>query len=197
MQRTDSRIKVHNNDHFLRAVPNHNLALRQISPDSKYCKIVFADDWIFPQCLEQMVAVAEGTSVCRNCRSLRSAGSRGWRFAKHEMVWTGLPFPNNCSPVAKYAVYSFSREHTFSAPRPRSSIAQILFEVGAPSITSQISTLIWRHSVVLLKNCDFGFVHQILTFKRWRPESLGTLTADLYTTIAGHLYNLVTHGPDF
>ena len=53
------RIRVHDNQQFLRAVPNHNLALRQISPESKYCKIVFADDWIFPHCIEEMVAVAE------------------------------------------------------------------------------------------------------------------------------------------
>ena len=47
----DPRIKVYDSQQFLRAVPNHNLALRQISARSKYCKIVFADDWIFPRCL--------------------------------------------------------------------------------------------------------------------------------------------------
>src|ERR1700733_3168327 len=55
----DSRIRVLDTDEFLRVVPNHNFALRQISPASKYCKMVFADDWIFPDCLEQMVNVAE------------------------------------------------------------------------------------------------------------------------------------------
>ena len=43
----------------LRAVPNFNQALRRISLASKYCKVVFADDWIFPECLERMVGVAE------------------------------------------------------------------------------------------------------------------------------------------
>src|ERR1044071_7298806 len=55
----DSRIRVVRNDQFLRVMANHNRALRAISPDSKYCKMVFADDWIFPECLERMVAVAE------------------------------------------------------------------------------------------------------------------------------------------
>src|SRR6185369_12742705 len=55
----DSRIRVHKNQQFLQAIPNHNAALRQISPASKYCKMVFADDWIFPECLEKMVAIAE------------------------------------------------------------------------------------------------------------------------------------------
>jgi glycosyltransferase involved in cell wall biosynthesis len=55
----DPRIHVRENKELLRAVANFNSALRQISGESKYCKIVFADDWIFPECLERMVAVAE------------------------------------------------------------------------------------------------------------------------------------------
>ena len=74
----DTRIKVIDNDHFLRAIPNHNVALRQISPGSKYCKVVFADDWIFPQCIEEMVAVAEEHSsvavVGRTKRCFTQAG---------------------------------------------------------------------------------------------------------------------------
>src|SRR5258708_7412343 len=41
----DPRIRVHENRQFLEAIQNHNEALRQISPASKYCKVVFADDW--------------------------------------------------------------------------------------------------------------------------------------------------------
>src|SRR5215470_6717793 len=55
----DSRIRLYENKEFLRAIPNHNNAFRQISPESKYCKVVFGDDWIFPACLERMVALAE------------------------------------------------------------------------------------------------------------------------------------------
>src|SRR5215467_2703059 len=55
----DKRIRLHNNAQFLKAVPNFNNGLRRISPQSKYCKIVFADDWLFPSCLKEMVDVAE------------------------------------------------------------------------------------------------------------------------------------------
>src|SRR5262249_39794339 len=55
----DSRIRLVNNDRYLRIIENHNHAIRQISPDAKYCKFVFADDWLFPKCLEEMVRVAE------------------------------------------------------------------------------------------------------------------------------------------
>jgi len=42
----DARIRVQENEKFLRVIPNHNVALRQISSASKYCKMVFADDWL-------------------------------------------------------------------------------------------------------------------------------------------------------
>src|SRR2546426_3051530 len=48
----------------------------------------------------------------------------------------------------------------------------------------------------LLKSCDFGFVHQVLTFTRERPGSLTEFTDDMNTLIVGRLHDLVTHGPD-
>src|SRR5580704_16465967 len=55
----DRRIRIWTNREFLRAIPNHNVALRQISPTAEYCKVVLGDDWMFPECLERMVSVAE------------------------------------------------------------------------------------------------------------------------------------------
>ncbi|HYW33924.1 MAG TPA: glycosyltransferase family A protein, partial [Balneolaceae bacterium] len=54
----NDRIRIHNNDQFLNLMPNLNHAFRQISPKSEYCKVVHADDWIFPECAERMVDVA-------------------------------------------------------------------------------------------------------------------------------------------
>jgi hypothetical protein len=48
--------------------------------------------------------------------------------------------------------------------------------------------------VDLLKSCEFGFVHQILTFTRERADSLTTVTRTLNTLAAGFLHDLVNHG---
>ena len=48
----DLRIRALDNQELLEpAELNHNHALRQISAASKYCKMVFSDDWLFPHCL--------------------------------------------------------------------------------------------------------------------------------------------------
>ena len=44
----DHRVRLISNGEFLDQVKNYNRALRYISPQSKYCKIVQADDWIIP-----------------------------------------------------------------------------------------------------------------------------------------------------
>src|SRR5262245_58350941 len=55
----DSRIRVWENQAFVPVIQNHNVAYRKISGASKYCKVVLADDWLFPECLERMVTAAE------------------------------------------------------------------------------------------------------------------------------------------
>lgn len=56
--RLDPRISVWTHDEFVRQEANYNRALRYMSPDSEYCKIVQADDWVESQCLTRMVQAA-------------------------------------------------------------------------------------------------------------------------------------------
>src|SRR5690349_14217032 len=44
----DSRIRVQNNERFVGVIENHNSAFHLMSPAAKYCKVVSADDFIFP-----------------------------------------------------------------------------------------------------------------------------------------------------
>src|SRR5690349_12438950 len=55
----DGRIRVHTNNKFVGVIDNHNIAFSQMSPSARYCKLVSADDAIFPRCIEQMVLLAE------------------------------------------------------------------------------------------------------------------------------------------
>jgi glycosyltransferase involved in cell wall biosynthesis len=55
----DRRLRVHTNDRFVPIMENHNIAARRISPDTRWCKFLSADDALFPECLERMVTLAE------------------------------------------------------------------------------------------------------------------------------------------
>ena len=186
----DARIKAHDNPQYLRAVANHNVALRQISPNSKYCKIVFADDWIFPQCIEEMVSVAEEHP------SVGIVGAYG--LQEHQIVWTGLPYPSTvvlgrdiCRRTFLEDMYVFG---TSTSVLYRSELVR----TQNPFYNEANFHADREACVVLLKNCDFGFIHQILTFKRLGEDSLtATLSMDLMTHFGCTLYTLVTHGLDF
>ena len=185
----DSRIRLQENEKFLRVIPNHNVALRQISCASKYCKMVFADDWLFPRCLEEMVSLAE---------EYPSAGIVGaYGLQGHEVMWVGLPYPSGlvsgrevCRRLFLEGLYVFGTPNSLLY---RSDLVRS----QDPFYNESNLHADMESCVVLLKNCDFGFVHQILTFKRVRPGSIGKFTEEINTIIAGRLHDLVVHGPDF
>src|SRR5882724_1947710 len=55
----DPRIRLIQRTQLLSQVQNYNRALEEISDASSYCKIVQADDFIFPECLRLMVEAFE------------------------------------------------------------------------------------------------------------------------------------------
>lgn len=185
----DPRIRVHDNQQFLRAVPNFNVALAQISPKSKYCKLVFADDWIFPDCLSEMVAVGE------EYPSVGIVGAYG--LQGDEVMWGGLPYPSRfisgrdvCRRLFLQNLYAFG---TGTSVLYRSDLVRgrdPFYNESNFHADSEVC-------VELLENCDFGFIHQILTFTRVRNGSLTQFTHEMNTRIAGRLHDLVTHGHAF
>src|SRR5690606_37351590 len=57
--RADSRMTVLRFDALIPQVPNYNRAIAQSAPESDYVKVVEADNWVYPDCIEKMVALAE------------------------------------------------------------------------------------------------------------------------------------------
>src|SRR5438128_2130270 len=49
----DARIHVHRFDDYLPTIPNWNRAIPLLASESVYTKFIFADDWLYPDCLEQ------------------------------------------------------------------------------------------------------------------------------------------------
>lgn len=67
----DTRFKVIHNEDFVDMTTNFNLSFKYISEKAKYFKVVCADDWIFPEFIEKMVAVMEenpSTGICASYR---------------------------------------------------------------------------------------------------------------------------------
>ncbi len=185
----DHRIRVHENAKFLRAVPNYNAALRQISPTSKYCKVVFADDWVFPECLERMVQAAEAHP---------SVGLVGaYALEGNQVVRTGLPYTSTVMSGREVCRRLFLEHLDVFG-----SATSLLYRADLVRAQKDFYAEDNIHAdtevcIDLLKSCDFCFVHQVLTFTRLRQSSLITMSRSLNTFAAGIVYHLALHGRCF
>jgi glycosyltransferase involved in cell wall biosynthesis len=185
----DTRIRIYDNKQFLEVIASHNTALLQISPASKYCKLVFADDWIFPECIERMVAVAE---------EFPSVGLVGaYVLQGQEVKCTGLPYKTRMFDGREICRRHFlNRLYVFESANAVLYRADLVRDKAVFYNENNIHADT-EVCFALLKTNDFGFVHQILTYTRVRSESLSAFSADFHTYFAGMLQLLLLHGPGY
>lgn len=167
----DSRIRIHENKRFLNMIANHNLALRQISPASKYCKVVLGDDWIFAGCLEKMVAVAE---------AYPSVGvvSAHQQFGQQVRI-TGLPYGKRLVAGTE-ACRQFLLDKLLLFGSPTSVLYRAdLVRTRNPFYLETDMFADFEVCFALLAKSDLGFVHELLTFSRPRAASVAALSADI------------------
>lgn len=162
--RRDPRIRIENNDRFLGQVANLNRALSCASPASKYVKMVLADDWMFPDCLRAMVAVAE--------RHPTAGMVTAYRLDERHVNCDGLPYPTElvrgrdvCRDTLLGRLYVFGSPNTvmFRGDLVRAR-TPFYDEASLHEDTEACYELLQEH--------DLGYVHQVLTFTRRQNESL-------------------------
>jgi glycosyltransferase involved in cell wall biosynthesis len=160
----DSRIRVVTNSRFVDVIENHNIAFGHISKDSKYCKVVSADDWIYPDCIGRMVQVAEDhpSVAIVGCYAVSSVG-----------VWyAGLP-PERSVFTGKEVcrLHLLGGLLIMGAPTSilyRSDIVRAEKKFFPGSAQSADISACFRS----LQHHDFGFVHQVLAYLRIHDEAL-------------------------
>jgi glycosyltransferase involved in cell wall biosynthesis len=185
----DSRIRVVTNLSFLNIIENHNRTLSYLSPQAKYCKVVFADDWLFPSCIEELVANAEQHPSVGIVSSYALAGER--------VLWTGLPFPSHVVDGREIC---------------RRKLAGGVDVFGTPTAQLYRADLVRRRCnffneqnlhadteacLDILQDSDFGFVHQVLSYSRPRPESNDAFANSFETRALGGLIIFLKYGPIF
>lgn len=162
--RRDPRIRIRTNDQFLPSIANQNLAIQQVSPASAYGKVVHADDWIFPRCLEEMVALAERHP---------SVGIVGaYRLDGTEVTLDGLP-PETTVLSGREICRRYLLEGFYVFGSPTSLL--IRSEIIRARPTFYDGAHPWADVEAcfeILADHDFGFVHQVLTYSRRHPEAM-------------------------
>ena len=187
--RKDSRIRVLRNAKFVDQVPNYNGALRHVAKGAQYIKIVQADDWIFPECLERMVAVGEANPTAAIISSYRLRGS--------EVAGAGIEWPAECVPGP-----SVCRMQLLDARFLFGSPTTVMYRVDllakrqpfySESSLHEDSELCFE----ILADADFGFVHQVLSFSRVGNNGALTSIESYFWTLLDSYMTLKKFGPKF
>ena len=183
----DPRIRVITNDSFVPVIANYNIAFRQVSHESKYCKLVAADDWIYPGCLEKMVHLAEAHP------SVAIVGA--YKFVGTSLNPCGLAFPTTVASGREVCRNYLSTGGPYL-------FGGLLFR--ADIVRSRYAFFNERHlhadvevCLEFLEHYDFGFVHQILSFVRRQKESLSTQSRSVNSHVSNMLEMLQTFGPKY
>jgi glycosyltransferase involved in cell wall biosynthesis len=183
----DSRIRIHENKRFLNIVANHNLSVQQISPASKYCKVVLGDDWIFPECLEKMVAVAEA------CPSVGVVSA--YQLHGEQVRSTGLSYQTMLvSGREACRQFLLQKYVLFGTPTSVLYRADLVRNQNPFYLETEMCCADWEACLALLSTSDLGFVHQVLTFSRQRTGSVGAIASDTGGNLASLLRILLAYG---
>jgi glycosyltransferase involved in cell wall biosynthesis len=189
----DPRVRLVHNQDFLSQVQNYNNALRQISPASRYCKMVQADDAIMPRCLEEMVALAEAHPSVGVVGSYRLWGSRV------------LP-----SFVPQLRLEPELRRVMSGHDAARMVLCDDVSLLGTPTALMLRADLVRARApfyaegryfedvdaiLEVLAGCDFGFIPQILTFQRPDMRSTWGRMRTYFPSELARVLQLQMYGP--
>ncbi len=187
--REDKRIRLLDTPSFFGQIENFNAALRYVSPESRYCKVVLADDWLFPECLERMVALAEANPSAGIVSSYRLFGD--------EITGGGLPFSSTIISGRKAAQHML-RDGFYLTGSPSSVLlrAEIVRKTPAfyPEGRLHDDT---EACLRILTEYDLGFIHQVLTFSRKDDDSLTSEVSRFGTGPLRRYMFAVEYGPQF
>jgi glycosyltransferase involved in cell wall biosynthesis len=159
----DPRVRVVSPPSFLPQIDNFNFALRQASPRASYIKMVAGDDWLFPACLSEMVAVASRNPRVAIVSAYRMRGSQmdGGGVEPERTVLSGR---EACRLHLLNGVFLFGSPTTVLYRADVVRAREPFFVPGRHHPDTDAAFEILEHE-------DFGFVHQILTFSRTQAES--------------------------
>jgi glycosyltransferase involved in cell wall biosynthesis len=151
-------IRLERNESLLSQVDNYNRALSLISPQSKYCMLVQADDWIMPECLQRMVELAETDAGIGVVTSYHLEGKRpcGGPLDPDTSVLDGRHVCRE-TLLGKLAVFGSPTTVMY-----RSEIIRAHQPFFDKSRHHEDTDALFR----TLRDWKLGFVHQLLSFVR-------------------------------
>ena len=185
----EPRIRVHTNRAFLPIIDNHNHALSLMESDSAYCKLISADDWMFPECLEKMVQCA---LAHRSIGLVCAYAMSGMTVQFQGIICSGSPESflsgrDACRRALLEDVYFFGSPTTML-------IRSDLIRKRIPFYNPVNLHADEESCYDILQESDYGFVHQVLVYFRRHERTQTAQMRDFESILVGRVYALARYG---
>ncbi len=186
----DPRIRHVVGHDFVPHIENWNRSMVAISPDAGYVKVVHADDFLFPECLERMVALAE--------RHPNVGLVGAYLLGGTEVELDALPYSVEVIRGADACRHSLAGgKDIFGTPTSTMIRADLVRARGGsfydPSYVHADTAVCYD----VLRESDYGFVHQVLTYTRDHDASVTAWTTRVGSWLPDHIEMLVNFGPTY
>lgn len=187
----DPRIRLHNNREHLPVMKNLNHAFRQISPKSKYCKVIHGDDLLFPECISRMVELAEANPDVGIVNSYyiegNTVGPQGMFFPGK--VYDGRAISQD---------FLKGNSNFFGAPSNLLLRSSLIRERTDGVYDESYLQSDLTACLDMLRESDFGFVHQVLTYTRRHEDCLtNTISTKNFQYMLGYFKMHLDYAPVF
>jgi glycosyltransferase involved in cell wall biosynthesis len=184
----DARIRVLRTPRFLTQMQNMNFAVEQVDPRAAYCKTLFADDYLYPRCLEEMIAIGE-------------SDPRVGMIGAYYVRGSGLDGVGLDTTRAVFPGHYVCRRYFFDDVFPFGSQSTVMYRASViRSRTPFFHDNLHPDSEAalrILRDHDFGFVHQALSFMRTQDGSLTQSARGFYPEALDRLINVKKYGRSF
>jgi glycosyltransferase involved in cell wall biosynthesis len=183
----DPRMRVVSPCDFVDQIANFNRAFRAMDPAARYCKMLCADDWLFPECLERMVAVAEAHPEVGLVGAFRL-----------DDVWVnldGVPVDRDVLPPRELCLRGL-RGGPYLTGSPTSTM--IRADIVRARNNFYDETLLSSDTDACYRiSCDYdvAWIHQVLTYTRRHEGAETTFANRVHTYTVENLRELVRYGP--
>lgn len=182
----DPRISVVRGDAHLPMLASWNAAMRLLPAGAAYCKVLHADDLLLPRCLELMVALAEAHPSVAVVGAYRRQGDR--------LGLTGLAPDEEVLPGRELG-RRFLLDGLIVFGSPSSTMLRAgPVRARDPFYSEENLHADTEAMLDLLREGDFGFVHEPLTVTRVHAERATTYAQRVGSFLPGNLRALARYG---
>lgn len=183
----DSRIVHARFENFVGAIENHNRALGYVDRRSGWCKVVLADDWLYPECLERMLALARRSPSIGIVSAFQRWGD--------VIVLEGLPYDRETLDGREALAWCLKNGTNLTGTPTGPLLRTALVLEQNPFYDGDIEAADTDAVFRSLVDVDFGFVHQVLTYARRQGGTRIDRALRIRTQIAENVMFTIRYGP--